>query len=761
MKTGKQIFGGLLAIVMLFTVFSATALAADKTITVDDDGTGDYTTIQAAIDYVAGQSDPTGWTIEVKDGTYDRFTVPHWNKSGIVDLTIVGESEDGVIVDVLNEAYTESNLIDNGGINIYGTDVTLKNMTIKAGTVKQAWDDAAISTNHGMSGGMDVSLTVENCTLIGPGIDNGATYGVFWACSGMNVVGCNISGFANAIEYMNDGFNIPAGETYYFTDNVITGSSFAIHGYMGGGNGGGILKIANNTVTGTDDLRSKIICQDNVEKSFVVDIRNNELTNALIGLVNLQDSGDVLHDVLDNNIFAKNSYYVEAIEPGTIEFYTTYYAPDKADGQWVVTGIDDFDVDWGKNPDGSTAYIQDVVDKANAEGSRTLSITGIDADNLIKTFTWFKDGIYWVGENDKTSYPGIEKWINVGDTDNDGVDNWVEANTIAAGETVDFVLKSNVPEDLTNYLEADDVDAPTTYAFDSEVNGGRYLLTFHDVMDSNLTLDEESIVVAINGVELPLAYYTVTVPGTDCKVDGEGGCTFEVALNNLVEIYNVVDENGEHVYFDEDDLGTASIVVTYKATTSTGLKPGEYLNTAWVEYEGGNTEEDTVEVETFGIKIFKYDQANDEGLYGASFELYAADVDYIKWTDWTDDMNDKYDHVIMSDTIDTWICLAKGNLVATLESGADGYVSLEGLDAGYYFLKETKAPEGYVMSTDDILIEIPDDANESNIVNVKFANAEIPHTGGNGTAMYTIGGIAILLAAGALFVISRKKKTCQ
>lgn len=404
MKQGNRTLRlfAMLALLVALCISCTAAMAEEKTLTVGENET--YQTIQAAIDYIAGQADSTGWTINVKAGEYDRFTVPHWSESGIANLTIAGENESDVVIRVLDKAYTESDLIDNGGINIYGKNVRLENMTIKAGTVKQAWDDSAISTNHGKIGGEDVSLTVQNCTLIGPGIGKGATYGIFWACSGMNVMDCTISGFANAIEFMNDRYYIPAGKTYSFTNNTITGSSFAIHGYMGvknggengGGNGGGTFLIANNTITGTDDLRSKIITQDNKEKSFVVDMKNNTLENALIGTVNLHDNGDIVSDILAYNTFGKNCFYVDAIEPGTIEFYTNYYAPPNDQyGEWQLTGKDDFDVEWGKNPDGSTAHIQQLIEKANKENSRKLSITGIDEHNLIKTFTWFKDGIYW------------------------------------------------------------------------------------------------------------------------------------------------------------------------------------------------------------------------------------------------------------------------------------------------------------------------------------------------------------------------------
>ena len=75
--------------------------------------------------------------------------------------------------------------------------------------------------------------------------------------------------------------------------------------------------------------------------------------------------------------------------------------------------------------------------------------------------------------------------------------------------------------------------------------------------------------------------------------------------------------------------------------------------------------------------------------------------------------------------------------MTTLE---DGTVSLEGLDAGTYYLQETKAPEGYVCSDKVVTIIIPDQAGTDNMVNVSI-----------------VGG-ALIATAGVIFVISRKKR---
>ena len=312
-----------------------------------------------------------------------------------------------------------------------------------------------------------------------------------------------------------------------------------------------------------------------------------------------------------------------------------------------------------------------------------------------------------VAPEDKTSYPGLTKQVKDGD-------EWTNATSANANGEVSFQLTSNVPEDLLNYLSPEDVKDPEVQ--DPPVNllsvpleeRGEYILTFHDQMDDML-VDPEDFAVTVNGTTLTAEQYTLTQTGLT------NGCDFELSVD-LVELYKAG-------LFTQDEFGTAPIVVTYNATLSENATAGDYLNKAWVVYEGGNTEESTVTVSTYQIKVYKFDQSTEAPLSGAEFTLTGQD-------------GKKY----------------------TAVSGDDGYAYFNGLAEGVYSLQETKAPENYVASDQTIDVTIPNQATD-NIATVNFANSPIPHTGGMGTTMFTVGGAAILAAAGALFVVSRRKET--
>ena len=304
---------------------------------------------------------------------------------------------------------------------------------------------------------------------------------------------------------------------------------------------------------------------------------------------------------------------------------------------------------------------------------------------------------------DKVSYPGLDKQVK------DDDENWNDDVDAAAGQEVKFQLTSNVPTDLLNYLNPEAVKPPAIDTVQTLAEKrGSYVLTFHDVLDPMLT-NLENYVVKIGDTELTIEQYKVLAP-TD-------GCSFEISLD-LAALY----EAG--VIKDANIKEATPITVTYDAILSADATAGSYENTAWVTAPKWTSEKDIVYVNTYAIDIFKYDQADNTGLVDAEFTL-------------TD---------------------AKGTVIDTVTSGEDGHVVIDGLDAGTYTLTETKAPDGYVKSDTPLTIVIPKDADGENVVSVSFANSQIPHTGGTGTLMFTIGGAAIIATAGVLLLVSRKKK---
>lgn len=310
---------------------------------------------------------------------------------------------------------------------------------------------------------------------------------------------------------------------------------------------------------------------------------------------------------------------------------------------------------------------------------------------------------------EKTSEPGLTK-----------TSNGLTEISAAKGVLLHFELNANVPDYLGEYIEPGDVPDPTIKsikAAPASITRGSYELVIHDKLDPDMTFAAISS-ITVNGRALDASLYQIA--GTS-----GAGAEFTVTMD-LVELY----ENG---YYTLDEIDSCpEIAVIYTANLSSSAAAGVRTNTAWVTYETDKKSVDsTVTVTTYGIDVFKFDQATNAPLPDAEFTLSGNGVS----------QNGKSD--------------------------STGHLIFNGLAAGTYELRETKAPSDYVKSDTPITVNIAEKADKTTyIAEVRFANVAYPHTGGRALLEmlpYLIPGAVVFIGglAGIAVLIMKKRKTAD
>lgn len=96
---------------------------------------------------------------------------------------------------------------------------------------------------------------------------------------------------------------------------------------------------------------------------------------------------------------------------------------------------------------------------------------------------------------------------------------------------------------------------------------------------------------------------------------------------------------------------------------------------------------------------------------------------------------------------------------------AAGAFNLAGLDMGDYTLVEKSAPAGYVLDTTPHRFTLTSDRKDfaftTAFKNVQRAAVTLPLTGGTGSDLFTLGGLAVLLGAGVTAVVLHRRRAAK
>ena len=347
----------------------------------------------------------------------------------------------------------------------------------------------------------------------------------------------------------------------------------------------------------------------------------------------------------------------------------------------------------------------------------------------------------------------------------DTTDGYAHTATASVGDAVDYQIISTLPtitskaSSLSEYTYVDTMskgikynkqdvvieffrdsactDKITTWAEDS----GKFAVTYDDAANIMTVKMTETGLAEIN---------EAATVHTDSVKRGYSDCTMRLTYAaTLTAAAKMGDTDNPN-----------EVVLTWKRTNTT------YFDTL----------KDCCHVYTYGIDVLKQFSDNGGNLRNVKFKLH----------------NDSDDCYIIAEQKDG-VYYAKGFAAkkadaTTFVPNSSGHIVVKGLEDDAYSLTETATDKGYVLLKDAIKIVIKTSENgqcekcgaklltASATVNSKDASMsegnaivpltvvnnpgfDLPKTGGYGTWMFTIGGVALLATAAFIVVKSRKHKS--
>lgn len=349
----------------------------------------------------------------------------------------------------------------------------------------------------------------------------------------------------------------------------------------------------------------------------------------------------------------------------------------------------------------------------------------------------------------------------------DITDGYAHTATASVGDTVDYQIISTLPTITSKASSLSEY-------------------TYVDTMSKGIKYNKQDVVIE---------FFRDSACTDKITTWAEDSGTFAVTYDDAANIMTIkMTETGlseineaATVYTDSVKRGYSDCTmrITYAATLTADAKMGDTDNPNEVvlTWKRTNTTyfdtlKDCCHVYTYGIDVLKQFSDNGGNVRSVKFRLH----------------NDTDDVFMIADLKDG-VYYAKGFATkktdaTTFVPNSSGHVVVKGLEDDTYSLTETATDKGYVLLRDEVKIVIKTAENgqcekcgaklltASATVNSKDASMsegnaivpltvvnnpgfDLPKTGGYGTWMFTIGGVALLGAAAFIVVKSRKHKSEQ
>lgn len=318
------------------------------------------------------------------------------------------------------------------------------------------------------------------------------------------------------------------------------------------------------------------------------------------------------------------------------------------------------------------------------------------------------------------------------------------------------IVEDSAEKDTTVANIGDTIKYKVTYSIPVGENGLESLVVT-DTMSKGLTFDTNNIEVKNEDVVVSADNYTV-----ESKQNPNGNGSTITTITFTEKYCKSLGKNT-----------TQNFTITYTATLNKDAVLGQSGNTNAVSVTYKNTGDvdrkteptGTPKVFTYGIDLLKKGEGVDK-LVGVKFTLT--------------DENGKGVNVEKKDSNNFYTPGGSSNTVTTDNNGK---IYIRGLKPGTYKLTETKTNNGYVRLKDPVVIVITPTNAETGAATATVGSKDVtmtddngsltakvpltvvnskgfdlPATGGRGIALFTIAGIAIVVAAGTLLFMRKRSK---